>query len=105
MAYRTPTHNVHPQWLPKVLHDLVWTDFTDATLVHVGTVLFDHQSYAMYHGEVVSVNTSTGRVTVRWHKSVSNVFDESYTLERLEAARLWWIDPVMQDQYYTEPIL
>jgi hypothetical protein len=93
----TLTHDVHPQWLPEQLHNAVWTDFTDVSILMVGSIVFDHQNYAMYHGEVTHISVGKGTAMVCWRKSVDNVFSEMYTFTRLEHAQLWWIDPVMQE--------
>jgi hypothetical protein len=99
----TRTYDIDPRWLPADKTSIVWTDFEDASLVEQGTILFDHQSWAMYYGEIIGWGKQSGimQAYVHWYKAPDNIIAETIRMPQLEAAArhgiYYWADPVMQE--------
>jgi hypothetical protein len=98
---RTPIYHVDPCWLSPTMHNTVWTDFNDASLLQVGTLLFDRKG--PYAGEVVGLNNSNKHTLyiVHWYKSEGNTILEHFTPAQIEAraaaGTYYWADPCMQE--------
>lgn len=99
MLKRDVTHTVDTRYLPTKWRDAIWTNFDDPSLIVIGTVLFDPHPGAYYAGEVYAIQTVHNHtwVHIRWYKTHDATLTDSKTDQHLAAARLWWIDPVMQE--------
>lgn len=85
-------------WVPSRYRSSIWTRFVDASLVEVGTVLFNPHRFHNYVGVVTSSYKKNGWTwyTVTWYTSSDTSYTESYTAQMIECGSYYWLDPVMQ---------